>query len=337
MKAMIIERRACAEEKPLKWVERAVPEPKAGEVLIRVECCAICRTDLHVIEGELPTRRIPVVPGHQAVGNVVGRGSGSDRFQLGERVGVAWLHRSCGICPYCRRGEENLCELPEFTGYDVDGGYAQYIVGAEAFVYPIPQEIPAREAAPLLCAGIIGYRALRRSSIPKGGRLGLYGFGASAHVVIQIARYWGCEVYVCTRGEGHQELAGQLGAKWVGGAMDRPPRKLDAAILFAPLGDLVPVALEGLDRGGTLAVAGIYLSDIPSLRYERDLFYEKNLRSVTSNTRQDGRELLSLAREIPIVSHTELFSLAEANEALIRLKHDGIRGSGVLQINPEQA
>lgn len=332
MKAMIVQRRAPMEEKPLQLVDLPVPEPQRGEVLIRIEVCAICRTDLHVIEGELPVHRNPVVPGHQVVGEVTRLGPGATRFRIGEQVGVAWLHASCGVCPYCQRGDENLCDNPCFTGYDVDGGYAEYMVAPEAFIYPIPKRISSRQAAPLLCAGIIGYRALSRSGIRKGERLGLYGFGASAHVVIQIARYWGCEVYVATRGEKHRRLALELGAVWVGEATDFPPQNLNGAIIFAPAGELVPVALEALEKGGTVALAGIYMTDIPSLNYEKHLFYERGVRSVTANTREDGEELLRLAQEIPIKSHTEVFSLNQANEALYRLKHDGIQGAGVLQI-----
>lgn len=332
MKAMIVEKRAPLEERPLHSVERPIPEPGAGEVLIRVEVCGICRTDLHVVEGELPVHKNPIVPGHQVVGEITRLGPHTSRFQVGDRVGVAWLWAACGACFYCLRGDENLCELPQFTGYDVDGGYAEYIVAPEAFIYSLPAGLSSQQAAPLLCAGIIGYRALSRSDIPKGGRLGLYGFGASAHVVIQIARYWGCEVYVATRGERHRQLAKELGAVWVGEAADVPPVKLDSAILFAPAGELVPAALRAVDRGGTVAVAGIYMTDIPTLHYETELFYEKNLRSVTANTRRDGEALLRLASEIPIRTHTELFDLAQANEALSRLKHDGIQGAGVLQI-----
>jgi len=332
MKAMIVGKRAPLEERPLQSVERPIPEPGAGEVLIRVEVCGICRTDLHVVEGELPVHKNPVVPGHQVVGEISRLGPHATRFQVGNRVGVAWLWAACGACFYCLRGDENLCELPQFTGYDVDGGYAEYIVAPEAFIYPLPSDLPSQQAAPLLCAGIIGYRALSRSEIRKGGRLGLYGFGASAHVVIQIARYWGCEVYVATRGEKHRRLAQELGAVWVGKAADAPPVKLDAAIIFAPAGELVPAALRAIERGGTVAVAGIYMTDIPTLHYERELFYEKNLQSVTANTRRDGEALLRLASEIPIRTHTELFDLVHANEALSRLKHDGIQGAGVLRM-----
>ncbi|HZR46865.1 MAG TPA: zinc-dependent alcohol dehydrogenase family protein [Candidatus Manganitrophaceae bacterium] len=332
MKAMIVGKRAPVESKPLTRVERAIPEPRQGEVLIQVEVCALCRTDLHVIEGELPVHKTPLTPGHQVVGRISKLGPGAARFQAGDRVGVAWLHAACGVCRFCRRGEENLCESPRFTGYDVDGGYAEYIVAPEAFIYPIPAGIPSHQAAPLLCAGIIGYRSLLRSGVQKGEKLGLYGFGASAHVVIQIAQFWGCEVYVSTRGARHRELALALGATWVGEAADPPPVKLNGAILFAPAGELVPVALEALDRGGTLALAGIYMTDLPPLDYEKHLFYERSLRSVTANTREDGAALLKLAREIPIQTHTERFSLEDANEALRRLKQDGIQGAGLLEI-----
>lgn len=335
MKAMVVEKRGPLEERPLQSVERPIPAPGAGEALIRVEVCGICRTDLHVVEGELPVHKNPVVPGHQVVGEITRLGPHTSRFQVGDRVGVAWLWAACGACFYCLRGDENLCELPQFTGYDVDGGYAEYIVAQEAFIYPLPADLPSHQAAPLLCAGIIGYRALHRSDIRKGGRLGLYGFGASAHVVIQIARYWGCEVYVATRGERHRQLAKELGAAWVGEAVDVPPVKLDAAIIFAPAGELVPAALRAVERGGTVAVAGIYMTDIPTLHYGTELFYEKNLRSVTANTRRDGEDLLRLASEIPIRTHTELFDLEQANEALSRLKHDGIQGAGVLKVKKD--
>ncbi|MCG3117126.1 MAG: zinc-dependent alcohol dehydrogenase family protein [Candidatus Manganitrophus sp. SA1] len=335
MKVMIVEKRGPLEERPLQSVECPIPSPGAGEVLIRVEVCAICRTDLHVVEGELPVHKNPIVPGHQVVGEITRLGPHTSRFQVGDRVGVAWLWAACGACFYCLRGDENLCELPQFTGYDVDGGYAEYIVAQEAFIYPLPADLPSHQAAPLLCAGIIGYRALHRSDIRKGGRLGLYGFGASAHVVIQIARYWGCEVYVSTRGEKHRRLASELGAVWVGEAADVPPVKLDAAIIFAPAGELVPAALRAVERGGTVAVAGIYMTDIPTLHYGTELFYEKNLRSVTANTRRDGEALLRLASEIPIRTHTELFDLEQANEALSRLKHDGIQGAGVLKVKKD--
>ena len=329
---MAVRQRAPIETRPLQRVELPIPEPGQGELLIRVEVCAICRTDLHVIEGDLPVHRAPLIPGHQVVGRVAALGPGPQHFKSGDRVGVAWLHAACGACSPCRRGEENLCDAPRFTGYDVDGGYAEYLVAPEAFVYPLPAAIPSRQAAPLLCAGIIGYRALRRSGLRKGERLGLYGFGASAHVVIQIARHWGCEVYVATRGARHRGLASDLGAIWVGNATDRPPQKLNAAILFAPVGELVPVALEALDKGGTLALAGIYMTDVPPLQYERHLFHERTIRSVTANTREDGRELLDLAATIPITTHTELFPLDQANAVLQSLKKSEIKAAAVLKL-----
>jgi propanol-preferring alcohol dehydrogenase len=332
MKAMILPQPGPVDSAPLQFVDLPVPEPGEGEVLIRVEVCGVCRTDLHVVEGELPPRRPNIVPGHEVVGRVERCGPNAERFPVGERVGAAWLYASCGVCPYCRRDQENLCDAPRFTGYDMNGGYAEYMVAREAFVYPLPGGVSSREAAPFLCAGIIGYRALCRSAAQKGDTLGLYGFGASAHIVIQVARYWGCEVYVCTRGERHQELARRLGATWVGPADAEPPKKLQSAILFAPAGELVPRALAALDKGGTLALAGIYMTPIPAMEYERYLFYERNLRSVTANTRRDGQALLQLAAEIPLHTHTEEFPLDAANEALRRLKHDGINGAAVLRI-----
>jgi propanol-preferring alcohol dehydrogenase len=333
MRALIIDRRERVEQRPLRLIERPVPTPGPGEVLVKVDVCAICRTDLHVIEGELPPHRSPLVPGHQVVGRVERLGDGCSRVGVGDRVGVAWLHAACGVCDYCLRGDENLCDAPRFTGYDVDGGYADFLVAPEAFLYPLPAAWPAPQIAPLLCAGIIGYRALRRSRIRPGGRLGLYGFGASAHVVIQIAHHWGCRVFVATRGDGHRRLAAELGAVWTGDAAALPPEKLDSAIVFAPVGELAASALAALDKGGTVALAGIYMTDLPALNYERLLFHEKQLCSVTANTRRDGEELLRLAAEIPIVTHVETFPLEQANEVLITLKHDGIQGAGVLRVS----
>jgi propanol-preferring alcohol dehydrogenase len=309
-----------------------VPSPAPGEILVRVEACGVCRTDLHVAEGDLAPRRAELVPGHEIVGRVAARGEGAGRFAEGARVGVAWLHASCGRCRFCRRGAENLCLAPRFTGWDVDGGYAEYCVAPEAFVYALPEPASARDIAPLLCAGIIGYRAFEQSGIAPGGRLGLVGFGGSAHIVIQIARHFGCEVYVSSRGGRHRELAIELGATWVGESHERPPHPLDAAILFAPAGELVPASLEALDRGATLAVAGIHLSEIPPLDYQRHLFQERRLRSVTANTRRDGEALLRLAAEIPIRTRTVAYPLEEATRALLDLKHDRIRGAAVLEV-----
>ena len=320
------------ESRPLACVERPVPEPAPDEVRIAVEVCAVCRTDLHVVEGELAPRRDGIIPGHQGVGRVVARGASARRFQIGDRIGVAWLRRACGVCRFCASARENLCLAPQFTGWDADGGYAEQLVVPEAFAYALPEALAPGQAAPLLCAGIIGYRSYLRSGIRPGGRLGIYGFGGSAHIVIQIARHHGCEVYVVTRGGVHRELAESLGAAWVGEAGESPPRPLDAGILFAPAGGLVPVALAALDRGATLAVAGIHLSQVPPLDYSAHLFQERSLCSVTANTRADGEALLALAAEIPIRTHTQSYPLEAANDALLDLKHDRVRGSALLQI-----
>ena len=332
MRAMSLSAQAPVETRPLALVERDAPRPGAGEVLVRVEVCAVCRTDLHVIEGDLPLRRPGLVPGHQAVGTVAALGPGASRFRPGERVGIAWLRHSCGRCRFCARGAENLCLEPRFTGWDADGGYAELAVVPEAFAHALPPGPRPREIAPLLCAGIIGYRAWKRSRTRPGGRLGLFGFGGSAHIAIQVARHFGCEVFVWSCGGEHRELAQEFGAAWIGASGERAPRPLDGAILFAPAGDLVPAALEALDRGGTLAIAGIHLSEIPPLDYERHLFQERAVASVTANTREDASELLELAAAIPIHTRTTAYPLEAANEALVDLKHDRVRGSAVLEV-----
>jgi propanol-preferring alcohol dehydrogenase len=286
---------------------------------------------LHVIEGELPPLKSPVIPGHQAVGIVEKQGENTRRFAIGDRVGVAWLHRTDGSCEYCRSGAENLCDSPMFTGYGVDGGYAEYIVAPEDFVYALPTGFPDEQTAPLLCAGIIGFRSLRLSGIKAGGRLGFYGFGAAAHVAIQVARHWGVEVFASTRDVRHQELALELGAMWAGGTFDEPPKKLDAAILFAPAGEIVPAALRALKKGGVLVLGGIHMSPIPSFEYQL-LYQERVIRSVANNTRQDGEDFLRVAAEIPICTHVQIFPLAEANRALNALKNDGIPGAAVLRV-----
>ncbi len=329
---MRVEKPAPAEEGPLRQVEEEVREPASDEVRVRVEVCGVCRTDLHVVEGDLEPRRPSVIPGHEIVGTVEACGREARRFREGDRVGVAWLHRACGRCRFCQRGAENLCLAPRFTGWDVDGGYAESTVAPEAFVYSLPAGLVARDAAPLLCAGIIGYRAYAQSRVHPGDRLGIFGFGGSAHIVIQIARHFENEVYVFSRGDRHRGLARELGAAWVGDSYDPSPAPLDAAILFAPAGEIVPSALEALDRGATLAVAGIHLSDVPSLHYQRHLFQERVLRSVTANTRKDGEALLRLAEEIPIATHTIPYPLEGANDALVDLKQDRIRGAAVLEI-----
>jgi propanol-preferring alcohol dehydrogenase len=330
VKAMLLEFPGPVASSPLKPVDLPPPVPGPGQIVIQVSHCGVCHTDLHTVEGELPLERLPVIPGHQVVGQVVDQGPGVLNFQPGDRVGLAWLFKTCGTCRFCLGGQENLCESAEFTGLHRDGGFAEQVVAEADFVYPLPEDFPGESAAPLLCAGIIGYRALRRAEIKPAGRLGLYGFGASAHIAIQVARHWGCEVSVFTRSPGHQELARQLGAVWVGQAQDTPPAKLDAAIIFAPAGNLVPEALRVLDRGGTLALAGIHMTDIPSLEYDKYLYFEKTLRSVTASTRQDGRELLELAAQIPIRPQVQLFPLEEANQALKLVKAGKVNGAAVL-------
>lgn len=329
---MVLPQPAPIEQAPLCAVDLPIPDPGGNEIRIRVRMCGVCRTDLHVVEGELPPRRPRLVPGHQVVGVVDALGPAATRFKLCDRVGVAWLRGTCGVCPFCRRGDENLCPQARFTGYDEDGGYAELAVVREDFAYALPSALSDADAAPLLCAGIIGYRALRRAEIRPGSRLGLYGFGSSAHIAIQVARHLGCRVFVMTREAKHRRLAAALGAEWTGAATESPPEKLDSAVLFAPVGTLVPPALEALDRGGTLALAGIYLSEVPPLDYERHLFYERTVRSVTANTRRDGEELLRLAAEIPLRPHTVPFRLEDANTALEQLKRDGFEGAAVLAL-----
>jgi len=320
------------EQNPLDFAEVPDPGPLADQVLVRVSACGVCRTDLHVVEGELPPRKSPVIPGHQVVGRIERVGERVTRFRGGERVGIPWLHRTCGECEYCRAGKENLCERATFTGYVVDGGYAEYALAPEGFVYPIPEAFSDEQAAPLLCAGIIGFRSLRLSGIEPGGRLGFYGFGAAAHVAIQVARHWGVEVFAFTRDARHQQLASELGAVWVGGANDEPPAKLDSAIIFAPAGELVIAALKVLKKGGTVTLAGIHMSPIPPIDYHL-LYHERVVRSVANNTRQDGEDFLRVAAEIPIRTQVQTFPLSEANAALNALKHDAIRGAAVIKIS----
>ncbi len=330
MRAMVLTENAPIATSPLRMEDLPVPPPGPGEVRLAVRCCAICRTDLHVIEGDLPRQKLPIIPGHQVVGVVDAVGPGCMRLRAGQRVGVAWLRHTCGRCGFCTAGRENLCEGSLFTGYHADGGYAEYAVAPEDYAYEIPDAFTDTDAAPLLCAGIIGYRALKRSNLPRRGTLGIYGFGSSAHVVIQIARHRGCDVHVVTRGESHRELARRMGAVSVGENAADMPVKVDSAIIFAPAGNLVPPALASLKKGGTLALAGIYMTEIPPLDYERCVFYERNIVSVTANTRADGRELLAEAAEIPIRPHVTTYALADANRALQDLKNDKINGTGVL-------
>lgn len=332
MKAMVLEAMGPIAPGRLQYTDVPDPEPGEGEVRLRVRCCGICRTDLHVIEGELPQEKLPVIPGHEVVGVVDKTGPGCRSLALGQRIGVAWLRHTCGACVFCRRGLENLCESSRFTGYHADGGYAEYAVVPEAFAYPIPEGFGDVAAAPLLCAGIIGYRALKRCAVPDGGALALYGFGSSAHVVFQIAKHRGCRVFVVSRGGKHLQLARDMGADWAGSNPAEMPEKADSAIIFAPVGHLVPPALEALQKGGTLALAGIYMTDIPAMNYEKHLFYERDVHAVTANTREDGRQLLAEAAEIPIRPHVTTYPLDAANQALQDLKGDRINGSGVLVV-----
>ncbi|MGB7848803.1 MAG: zinc-dependent alcohol dehydrogenase family protein [Candidatus Acidiferrum sp.] len=332
MKGCLLRTPGRIEVNPLEFGEVAESEPGAGELLVRVQVCGVCRTDLHVIEGELPPKKSPVIPGHQVVGVVERAGAGTKRFSRGARVGIAWLHKTDGTCEYCRRGEENLCDAPLFTGYSVDGGYAELIVAPEEFVYPIPEGFPDEQAAPLLCAGIIGYRCLKMAEVGQGAKLGFYGFGAAAHVAIQVAKHWGVEVYASTRDVRHQNLAMELGAKWAGGTLDAPPVKLHAAIVFAPAGEIVPEALKALRKGGRLILGGIHMSAIPSFSYDL-LYQERMIRSVANNTRRDGEEFLALAAEIPIRTRVQVFPLSEANRALNALKNDAIPGAAVLRVH----
>jgi len=324
VRAMVLHGQAPIETQPLRCEDVPVPAPGDDELLVRVRACGICRTDLHVVEGDLPPVRKRIVPGHQVVG-VVESATAGGRFARGDRVGIAWLRRTCGRCAYCVSARENLCERAEFTGWHADGGFAEFAVVPAAFAYAIPAIFGDVEAAPLLCAGIIGFRA-----VPAGGRLGLWGFGSSAHVTLQISRARGARVYVLTREPSHRELARALGAVWTGDLGDVPPEPLDSAIVFAPVGELVPVALQRLARGGTLALAGIYMTPTPPLDYTRDLFYERQVRSVTANTRADGEALLAEAARIPVRLATTTFALTDANRALSALKRGAFAGSGVL-------
>lgn len=332
MKAMVLTRTGDVSDNRLELRECATPDPGPGHVLVKIHVCGVCRTDLHVVEGELPNVKLPLVPGHQAVGTVAQVGPGVQDIREGDRVGIAWLQGTCGTCEFCADGRENLCEAARFTGYQVDGGYAEYAALPARFAYPIPPVFSDDEAAPLLCAGIIGYRALRLSGIKPGQRLGLYGFGASAHIAIQIARHWGCHIYVSSLTAEHRQLAEELGAVWVGGSTDMPPDTLHGSIIFAPAGELVPPALRALERGGTLALAGIHMSPIPALDYDHEVFGERVIRSVTANTRQDGLDLLREAAAIPIKPHTVRFPLEEANRALQALKAGAFQGAAVLTL-----
>lgn len=332
VRAWVVEEPGPIDRRPLRLIDRPEPEPGPGEIRVAVRTCGVCRTDLHVAEGDLDVHRPQVVPGHEVVGTVERRGEGATRFSVGDRVGVAWLASTCGRCRFCRRGAENLCLSASFTGWDRDGGYADMTLVDERYAYRLPDGLGDEQAAPLLCAGIIGYRALKLTQLPPGGRLGIYGFGGSAHLTAQIAVAQGAELYVSTRAKEAQALAAELGATWVGDASEVPPVPLDAAILFAPVGDLVLPALEALDRGGVLAVAGIHLTDVPRLDYQRHLFEERVLRSVTANTRHDGEELLQLAARLGVRATTQPYPMEQADVALADLAHDRITGAGVLHM-----
>ena len=330
MRAWTVSEPRPVAEGPLRLVELPVPVPATGEVLVRVRACGVCRTDLHVVEGDLAPHRSPVVPGHEVVGEVAALGPGARRLAVGDRVGIAWLRATCGSCRWCRSGRENLCPDSRYTGWDEDGGYAEYAVVPEAFAYAVPDSFGDQQVAPLLCAGIIGYRALRRAEVPPGGRLGIYGFGASAHLTAQVAIAQGAEVHVITRGDRGRSLATELGAASAGGPGDRPPVPLDSAIIFAPAGEIVPAALEALDLGGTLAIAGIHLSDIPVLDYQRHVFGERVMRSVTANTRADGEDFLRVAASMQLAVHHQPYPFEHADRALADLAADRVDGAAVL-------
>jgi propanol-preferring alcohol dehydrogenase len=328
--AMLLSRTGRAEDRLLELADLSSPRPGPGQVTIDVEACGVCRTDLHIVEGEVPAA-LPIVPGHQAAGRIAEHGEGVDAFAVGDAVGVGWLFSTCGTCAFCRDGRENLCRDARFTGRDVHGGYAQRMVADAGYVYHLPPSFAPIDAAPLLCAGIIGYRSLKLSAIEPGGRLGLVGFGASAHLTIQVARHMGCDVYVFTREEHHRELALELGAVWAGEAWEDPGVQLNAAVIFAPAGELVPQALARLDRGGTLAINAIHMTDIPRIAYDA-LYHERTIRSVANFTRRDAEEFLALAAEIPIRAAIERFRLEDANEALLRVKRGAVHGAAVLEI-----
>jgi propanol-preferring alcohol dehydrogenase len=331
MKAWRLLNPAPAEERPLKLEDLPVPSPADGELLVRVLACGVCHTDLHTVEGEIHPPHLPVTPGHQVVGVIESTGSLVERFNAGDRVGVPWLYWACGECEFCQRSEENLCPKAKFTGFDVNGGYAQFMVAPESYALPLPEGISDIQAAPLLCAGIIGYRSLKRANLQPGEHLGLVGFGASAHLAIQVARYWGCTVSVFTRSQDHRQHALELGAAWAGGIEQDPPRPLDRAVIFAPSGALVPVTLQKLRPGGTLAVNAVFMSEIPSMPYER-IYRERTLTSVANATYQDGVELLALATEIPLHADVNVYAFEDAPQALIDLKRSAIRGEAVLKV-----
>lgn len=330
MKALVLRKQASINTKPLELVSLSIPEPKENEVLIKVETCAICRTDLHIIEGDLRAPKLPLIPGHQIVGKIIALGSSCKRFKCGELVGVAWLGKTCGVCNYCTKDNENLCENSIYTGYNIDGGYGEYAVANEDYVYELNKSSDPTKTAPLLCAGIIGYRALKLSQAKKGDSIGLIGFGSSAHIILQIAKSRGIKVFVISRNKNHQDFAKKLGADFVDGKTENLPTHLDSIIIFAPSGKLVPLALKRVRKGGIVVSAGIHMSPIPEMDYEECLFYEKKLLSTTANTREDGEELLKEALSISLEVNASTYHFYDGHRALIDLKNDKINGSGVL-------
>ncbi len=332
MKAMQLQHPAPAEEAPLTAVDLPNPEPGPGQVRLKIHTCGVCHTDLHIVEGDLDLPPRPLIPGHEIIGVVDALGKGATKHKLGDRLGVPWLNQTCGQCRYCKAGKENLCENIRFTGVHAPGGFAEYTVVHQDFAYPIPPVFSDEEAAPLMCAGVVGFRSLRLSEVKPGQRLGLYGFGASAHVIIQVARHWNCEVYVFTRSPAHRKMALEMGAVWAGGAEENPDELMDSSIIFAPAGQLVPLALQQLDKGGVLALGGIHMSDIPSMPYSI-LWHERTIRSVANSTRQDVIDFLNVAAEIPIKTKIELYKLADANEVMLKMKRSQINGAAVLRVS----
>jgi alcohol dehydrogenase, propanol-preferring len=328
MKAAVLTSPQPVSQRPLQFTELPDPKPESGSVLLRVRACGVCRTDLHIVEGELPPRQPHIIPGHQIVGEVVG--GATNETPLGARVGVCWLGGTDGTCPYCKRGQENLCDSPTFTGYSVPGGYAEFALARADFVFPLPAELDDLHAAPLLCAGIIGFRSLRVAGVRQGERVGLFGFGASAHLTIAVLRAWNCEVYVSTRGESHRKLAASLGATWVGTKTEKPPVELDCAVTFAPSGDVVIAALSSLRKGGVVAINAIHLDRIPQFDYDKLLWGERQMRSVANMTRADARDFLALAAKIKLQPKVTVFSLDQANDALIAVKNDAVDGAAVI-------
>jgi propanol-preferring alcohol dehydrogenase len=332
MDSLILQKNARIETGPLSFQDMPIPKPEPDELLIKVKACGVCHTDLHIIEGEIPLHKTPIVPGHEIIGIVEEAGKGVKSFKKGDRVGIPWLYSTCGKCQFCRDGRENLCENARFTGYDVDGGYAEYIIGLEDFTYKIPAQFDASHAAPLMCAGVVGYRAYRLSEAKKGKRLGIFGFGASAHLIIQIAVNEGCEAYVFTRSPSHKKHAEKLGAVWIGNPGDEPPHKIDSSIIFAPNGTAVLNALEATHKGGTVASSCIYMDDIPELNYEKHHYHEKKLLSVSNSTRKDVTDFLKAAAMVRIKTEITAFPLKDANKALQMMKKSELNGAAVLTL-----